>query len=281
MCPFDHHELDRRAGLADLVRVVLARADRRVVVGVAVDEQHRRLREHAGLCHQPEDSGTAAGVGRNGGGVAQAVRQLLGGDDLLDGRAQRRGAAAREAHDGDALPVDARVRGEKPKRGERVGHVRGERHLRLVVGGALHAARAEHVEREDRDARGVELLRPEVELRVVDAARAVDEHDRGNLVAARRQEQMADDVHRLAALVALHQFAECLGGPAGKRVLAGRRCTRKAGHRFGRLGVGSHAEKKARDGGYRELAAFQQSAGMHDSNSSKSVGPPPGEAEFV
>jgi len=70
----------------------------------------------------------------------------------------------------------------RPQRRERVGRVGRDWHLRLVLGRALHAARAEHVEREHRDAGGVELLRPEVEFGVVDAAGAVHQHDGGNLL---------------------------------------------------------------------------------------------------
>ena len=69
-----------------------------------------------------------------------------------------------------ALRVDAWVRGKNPECGERIGRVGCKRHLRLIIEGALHTTRAEHVEGEDRNAGCIELLGPVVELCVVNTA---------------------------------------------------------------------------------------------------------------
>ena len=58
----DDDELDRRSGLADPVRIVLSRGDRRIVIVVAVNPKHRRLGKDTGIGDQPKLADAAARI---------------------------------------------------------------------------------------------------------------------------------------------------------------------------------------------------------------------------
>ena len=182
----------------------LAGRDRVVVVGRAVEDADR-LCDDGGIV--PVGRGAIRVEGDVGGGLdAALVPELV---EALDARIEHALAAAREAHQRDALRIDPRMLREDRQRPVHVDDEVEAPERGLVCADAGKAAPGHAVDDEGRDAHRVQLALPVADV-AAGPARAVHQDHHRQPAFPLRDRQLAAERRRLGAgLVAGEELLIC------------------------------------------------------------------------